>query len=186
MSQATESDSVCVVYSVTSYLQSCRNCRWKKCIILCWTLRWRVPLGFLQPEQPSSLMSHMRETSRICMRRVTPLDHHHHRRQRRGVWSACDKRETDDDRRMDDDIMMWCHSELWRKRSEVTTGGNLTRGSTDLFLQLFVLSADSPTHHGGKVQVSWFPIVVTKGFQITCKQWRLGGWAAILPLTQNN
>ena len=161
MPQATESDSVCVVYSVTSYLQSCRNCRWKKCIILCWTLRWRVPLRFLQPEQPSSLMSHMRETSRICMRRVTPLDHHHHRRQRRGVWSACDKRETDDDRRMDDDIMMWCHSELWRKRSEVTTGGNLTRGSTDLFLKLFVLSADSPTHHGGKVQVSWFPIVAT-------------------------
>ena len=186
MSQATESDSVCVVYSVTSYLQSCRNCRWKKCIILCWTLRWRVPLGFLQPEQPSSLMSHMRETSRICMRRVTPLDYHHHRRQRRGVWSACDKRETDDDRRMDDDIMMWCHSELWRKRSEVTTGGNLTRGSTDLFLKLFVLSADSPTHHGKKVQVSWFPIVVSKGFQITCKQWGLGGWAAILPLTQNN
>ena len=52
---------------------------------------------------------------------------------------------------------------MWRKRSEVTTGGNLTRGSTDLFLQLFVLSADSPTHHGGKVQVSWFPIVATKG-----------------------
>ena len=32
-----------------------------------------MPLGFLQPEQPSSLMSHMRETSRICMRRVTLL-----------------------------------------------------------------------------------------------------------------
>ena len=181
MSQATESDSVCVVYSVTSYLQSCRNCRWKKCIILCWTLRWRGPLGFLQPEQPSSLMSHMRETSRICMRRVTLLI----------IIIIGDKEEEFEVLVTRERLMttgewmmtLWCDAtpSCGGSDQRLRQGGIWQEGRPISSFS-FCLQTLQPI----MVQVSWFPIVVTKGFQITCKQWRLGGWAAILPSTQNN